>query len=59
MLRLSSGPVPAWQLALSLALLIATAVGLLLALARIFRLRLLLSGERLSPTRLWRALLAG
>jgi len=59
MLRLSSGPVPAWQLSLSLALLIASAVGLLLALARIFRLRLLLSGERLSPTRLWRALLAG
>jgi ABC-2 type transport system permease protein len=45
MLRLSSGPVPAWEVALSLALLVAGAAAVLALAARVFATNQLLAGE--------------
>jgi len=58
-LRLASGPVPGWQAGLSLALLVATTAALVVATARLFRVHLLLGGERLDLRRVWRTLVAG
>lgn len=55
-LRLSEGAVPAWQLALSVALLIAAVVGALAMAARLFRATTLLTGVKPTPRVLWRAL---
>jgi ABC-2 type transport system permease protein len=58
MMRLSTTPVPAWQIALSLALLaLASAGGLWLA-ARLFRASALLTGKRLRLREIGRAVFA-
>jgi ABC-2 type transport system permease protein len=50
MLRLTSsaGVVPAWQVALSLTIMLLAAIGALLAAARVFRIGLLMYGK--TPT---------
>jgi ABC-2 type transport system permease protein len=55
-MRMMSAMVPAWQIALSLLLLLGTAVGLVALMARLFRAQTLLSGESLSLRRLVAAL---
>jgi len=55
-IRLALGSVPFWQVALGLLL---TAGGALLStalVARLFRAQTLLSGQRLTPRLIWRAL---
>ncbi len=56
MLRLGAGGVPAWELAASLALTIASGIALLWFSARVFRAGLLLYGQRMSVVALWRAI---
>ncbi len=56
LMRMMSAMVPAWQIALSLLLLMGTAVGLVALMARLFRAQTLLSGESLSIRRLVAAL---
>ncbi len=55
-IRLNLGSMPAWQLALSLALLCMTMVAAVPLAARLFRWSLLLYGARPSPGQLWRIL---
>ncbi len=55
-IRLNLGVMPAWQLALSLALLFVTMVAAVPLAARLFRWSLLLYGARPSPRQLWRIL---
>jgi ABC-2 type transport system permease protein len=56
LMRMMSAVVPTWQTALSLLLLMGTAVGLVALMARLFRAQTLLSGESLSIRRLVAAL---
>jgi ABC-2 type transport system permease protein len=56
LMRLTSAPVPAWQISLSLGLLLATALGVVRLMARLFHARTLLSGESLSVRRFWATL---
>jgi ABC-2 type transport system permease protein len=56
LMRLASGPVPAWQLATSLALLAVTVVATIWLMARLFQVRTLLSGEPISARRMWATL---
>jgi ABC-2 type transport system permease protein len=56
LMRMMSAIVPTWQIALSLLLLMGTAVGLVALMARLFRAQTLLSGESLSIRRLVAAL---
>jgi ABC-2 type transport system permease protein len=55
-LRLSEGAVPAWQLALSLTLLVLAVVGAMALAARLFRATTLLTGAKPTPRVIWRAL---
>ncbi len=55
-IRLNLGAMPAWQLALSLALLFMTMIAAVPLAARLFRWSLLLYGARPSPGQLWRIL---
>lgn len=56
LMRLTATSVPLWQLAVSLALLFLTALGTIWLMGRLFRAQTLLSGESLSPRRMWAAL---
>lgn len=56
LMRLTSAPVPAWQIGLSLGLLLLTALGVIWLMARLFHARTLLSGESLSIRRFWAVL---
>jgi len=56
MLRLGTGNVPPWQLALSVLLLLVSALGAITLAARLFRASTLLSGVRPTPRALWKAL---
>ena len=51
LMRLTSATVPAWQIGLSLGLLLLTAFGVIWLMARLFHARTLLSGESLSIRR--------
>lgn len=55
-IRMGMGALPAWQLALSLALLTLSLVAALPLAARLFRWSTLLYGARPTPRRLWRLL---
>lgn len=59
LMRMTSSVVPTWQILVSLALLFGTAVGIILLMARLFRVRTLLSGEALSIDKLTKALQQG
>ncbi len=56
MIRLGMGTVPAWQVALALVILAVSIVGALALAARLFRASTLLTGVRLTPRTLVRAL---
>lgn len=56
LMRITSTSVPAWQIVVSLALLVVTAVALVRLMARLFRVHTLLSGESISVRRAWSAL---
>ncbi len=58
LMRMTVTAVPAWQFAVSLGLLMVTAVGTIWVMARLFRAQTLLSGESFSPKRFWSALTA-
>jgi len=51
LMRLTSATVPAWQIGVSLGLLLLTALGVIRLMARLFHARTLLSGESLSVRR--------
>jgi ABC-2 type transport system permease protein len=51
LMRLTRATVPAWQIGLSLGLLLLTAFGVIVLMARLFHARTLLSGESLSVRR--------
>lgn len=55
-IRMAMGALPAWQLALSLALLLLSLVVAVPLAARVFRWSLLLHGARPTPARLWHML---
>jgi ABC-2 type transport system permease protein len=59
LMRMTSTTVPAWQVALSLVLLVLTGLGLVLLMARLFRAQVLLSGESFSLQRFWTAVRVG
>jgi ABC-2 type transport system permease protein len=59
LMRLASATVPTWQVVLSLALLAATAVGMIWLMSRLFRTQTLLSGEPFSVGRFWSVLREG
>lgn len=56
LMRLTNAAVPAWQITISLGLLLLSGVGIIWLMARLFRARTLLSGESLSLRRFWAAL---
>ncbi|GAB4448358.1 MAG: ABC transporter permease [Anaerolineae bacterium] len=56
LMRLTAGSVPAWQVAVSWGLLLATGLGTIWLMGRLFRTRTLLSGETISARRVWAAL---
>lgn len=56
LIRMTSTTVPAWQLGVSLILLVITGSGMVRLMARLFRVQTLLSGESLSVQRMWSAL---
>lgn len=56
LMRMTTATVPSWQVAVSLILLLVTAVVLIRVMARLFRVQTLLSGEALSLKRMWAAL---
>ncbi|HSM55549.1 MAG TPA: ABC transporter permease [Candidatus Sulfomarinibacteraceae bacterium] len=56
LMRLASATVPAWQVAVSLALLGITAIFMIWLMSRLFHVQTLLSGESFSVGRFWRAL---
>jgi len=56
MIRLVLGQVPWWQLAVSLGLLVATVVVVVWLAAWVFRIGLLMTGQRLSPQGLFHAI---
>jgi ABC-2 type transport system permease protein len=55
-LRLSAGIVPAWQLGVSLALIIVTSIVVIALVTRLFRGQVLVSGQPLSLGYIWRTL---
>jgi len=57
MTRLSVEPVPAWQLGLSVGLMLLAAVLVLRAVVRVFRTQTLLSGEAFTTRRYFGVLL--
>jgi ABC-2 type transport system permease protein len=59
LLRMSSGPVPAWQMMLSVGLLVIGVIFTVWLTSRLFRAQTLLSGEPLSLKRTWEALRSG
>jgi len=59
LLRMSSGPVPGWQLVLSVGLLLMGVILTVWLTSRLFRAQTLLSGEPLSLKRTWEALRSG
>ncbi len=58
LMRLTSATVPAWQVGISLGLLVLTGLGTIRLMARLFRAQALLSGEPLSVRRFLAALRA-
>jgi ABC-2 type transport system permease protein len=59
LLRLTTTAVPGWQIIASLVLLLAGGIGVVFAMARLFRVQTLLSGESLTMGRLLSALTHG
>jgi ABC-2 type transport system permease protein len=59
LMRMTSTAVPAWQLTVSLALLVLATAGTIWLMARLFRAQTLLSGEPISVGRFWAALTGG
>lgn len=59
LLRLTTAAVPAWQIALSLVLLILATGATLAVMTRLFRAQTLLSGESISLNRFWEAVTSG
>jgi ABC-2 type transport system permease protein len=59
LMRMTSTVVPAWQIGASLALLLVGGIGVVLLMARLFRVQTLLSGESLSLQRMWATLRSG
>jgi ABC-2 type transport system permease protein len=53
LMRLTSTTVPLWQVGLSLVLLVLTSMLVIWAMARLFRVQALLSGEAISLGRIW------
>ena len=53
LMRLTGGAVPTWHIALSLGLLFLAGLGTIWLMARLFRVRTLLSGESISMRRMW------
>jgi len=58
LMRMTSAYVPLWQTLTSMGLLVLTAIGIILLMARLFRARTLLSGESISLKRFWSAVTA-
>jgi ABC-2 type transport system permease protein len=56
LMRMTSTAVPAWQIGVSLALLLIAGGGMIWLMARLFHVQTLLSGESLSVRRMWSAL---
>jgi len=56
LMRMTAATVPVWQIGVSLALLVITAMGMVSLMARLFRVQTLLSGEALSIRRMWATL---
>lgn len=56
LLRAGFGAIPAWQLILSLLILLVTTIVVVWASAKIFRWGLLLYGKRIGPRELWRVI---
>lgn len=59
LMRMTSTAVPIWQLAVSLGVLVLTAVGMIWLMARLFRVQTLLSGEKPSLKRFVQAIRGG
>jgi len=59
LMRLTGAVVPTGQTAASLGLLVLTALGTIWLMARLFRIRTLLSSESISMRRMWAALQSG
>jgi ABC-2 type transport system permease protein len=57
-LRMTTATVPAWQIVLSLGLMVPTTVAVMAIMARLFHAQVLLSGEPLSVKRFVQALRA-
>lgn len=58
LLRMGFGTIPAWQLGLSLLILLVVTVFVIWAAAKVFRWGLLLYGKRITPRELWRVIRA-
>jgi hypothetical protein len=58
-MRMTSTALPAWQVAVSLVLLMLTGLGLVVLMARLFRAQVLLSGESFSLERFWATVRSG
>lgn len=56
LLRVAFGVVPAWQLALSFGLTLATTLLIIWASAKVFRWGILLYGKRITPLEIWRVI---
>ena len=56
LVRMALVEVPTWQLITSLAILVASLIGSILLVARIFRAAMLMYGQALQPRQLWQAL---
>jgi len=56
LVRMALSPVPAWQLSLSLVILLASLVASIWFVARIFRSAMLLYGQSLRPKQIWQVL---
>jgi ABC-2 type transport system permease protein len=59
LMRMASTALPAWQVGVSLVLLVLTGLGLVLLTARLFRAQVLLGGESFSLKRFWAAVRSG
>jgi len=57
MTRLTAGTVPAWQLALTIGLMLATAYLIIIMVARLFQAQTMLSGQEFKPKIFFRALI--
>jgi ABC-2 type transport system permease protein len=58
-MRMGLTTLPAWQIVLSVAIQVATTIGIMWLAAKVFRLGMLMYGKPLTPRALWRALREG